>query len=464
MSAGVKRQSDWRWQKWLFSILLPLGLFFFFRDLPLKMAAYFFISLWAILAWLMETLPEAVVGLALPVLFLMAGVGTPQQIFSPWLGEVPWIILAGLVFGSAMMDSGLTKRIAFRMVLLMGPGYGNMMVGILLTGIILAPIVPSSIGKIAILSVLAISLCQAMGYEPKSREATGLMLAAFFAVRHPSYGFLTGVAYIPMAMELTGEVAGVRMYWGQYFLHNFLPWTLFAVLCIGLIRLVLRSNRPNPSLAEIHRQYEALGPVTMAERKLIVMSILLLILLATDFWHHIPVSQLFMASAVLLFFPGIDLMDGSRLKIVNFPILFFMTGAASIGVAANVSGAAKWAAGALAPMMQGSILEILLMVFGVGMAARFCIHTVSAIATFVPPLAMAAQAQGLNPFPVIYTFLFSMEHSLFPFQVTTFLYVYSFGFMSFRELLKVTVLKVLLAAVFLVAVAYPYWRYVLGII
>ena len=112
MSKGAKNQSDWRWQKWLVSILLPLGLFAYFRDLPLKMAAYFFISLWAILAWLMETLPEAVVGLALPVLFLLAGVGTPQQLFSPWLGEVPWIILAGLVFGTAMMDSGLTKRIA----------------------------------------------------------------------------------------------------------------------------------------------------------------------------------------------------------------------------------------------------------------------------------------------------------------------------------------------------------------
>lgn len=464
MSNSIKNRSDWRWQKWLVSILLPLGLFAYFRDLPVKMAAYFFISLWAILAWLMETLPEAVVGLALPVLFLMAGVGTPQQIFSPWLGEVPWIILAGLVFGSAMMDSGLTKRIAYRMVLLMGPGYGNMMVGILLTGIILAPIVPSSMGKIAILSVLAVSLCHAMGYEPKSREATGLMLAAFFAVRHPSYGFLTGVAYIPMAMELTGEVAGVRMYWGQYFLHNFLPWTLFAVLSIGLILLVLRSDRPKPSLAEIHRQYEALGPVTMVERKLIAISILLLTLLATDFWHHIPVSQLFMVSVVLLFFPGIELMDGARLKTVNFSILFFMTGAASIGVAANVSGAAKWASGALAPMMQGSIPQILLMIFGAGMLGRFFTHTVGAIATFTGPLAMAAQAQGLNPFPVIYTFLFSMEHPLFPFQVTTFLYVYSFGFMSFRELLKVTVLKVFLAAVFLVAVAYPYWRYLLGIL
>jgi hypothetical protein len=89
---------------------------------------------------------------------------------------------------------------------------------------------------------------------------------------------------------------------------------------------------------------------------------------------------------------------------------------------------------------------------------------VSAIATFVPPLSLAAQAHGLNPFPIIYTFLFSMEHPLFPFQVTTFLYVYSFGFMSFRELLKVTVLKVFLAAIFLLAVAYPYWRYILGII
>ena len=57
-----------------------------------------------------------------------------------------------------------------------------------------------------------------------------------------------------------------------------------------------------------------------------------------------------------------------------------------------------------------------------------------------------------------------MEHSLFPFQVTTFLYVYSFGFMSFRELLKVTALKVFLAVVFLVTVAYPYWRYVLGLL
>lgn len=457
------KMMDKRMWRWLVSLAIPIGLFLIFDGIPVKMAAYFFITLWAVLSWTLETLPESVVGLALPVLFLLAGVGTPQQIFSPWVGEVPWIILAGLVFGSAMMGTGLTKRIAYRMMLTVGSGYNRLMLGILITGMIIAPMVPSSMGKAAILSVLVISLCQAMGYEPRSREATALMLTALFSVRHPGYAYLTGVAYIPMAMELTGSVAGGRLYWAEYFLHNFLPWSLFALLSVGLIMVVLKSDRQPTSLKEIEAQYQEMGPMSRQEKKMVVISLLLLCLLTTDFLHRIPISFLFMLGAVLLFVPGVDLMEQRRLKEINFSILFFTSGAMAIGVAANVTGTAKWAATVLAPMMQGSPVEILLTVFGAGVVSRFCMHTTGAIAAFTVPLAMAAQSQGLNPYPVIYSFLFSMEQPVFPFQLTTFLYVFSFGYMSLRELLKVTVAKVFLAAIFLIVVAYPYWHYVLGL-
>lgn len=457
------RLIDGKWWRWLLTLAVPAGLFWYFNGIPIKMALYFFITLWAVLSWLLETLPEAVVGLALPVLFLMAGVGTPQQIFSPWVGEVPWIILAGLVFGSAMMETGLTKRIAYKMVLTMGSGYHRLMLGIFVTGMIIAPIVPSSMGKAAILAVLVVSLCQAMGYEPRSREATALMLTALFSIRYPGYGYLTGVAYIPMAMDLTASVAGFRLYWAEYLLHNLLPWSLFGLLSVGLIMLVLRSRRETIPLNAIADHYREMGPMSWQEKKMVVISVVLLAFLATDFLHKIPISLIFMLGAILLFVPGIELMDQKQLRGINFAILFFTTGSMSIGVAANVTGTAKWAATALAPMMQGSLNEILLLVFGAGVISRFCMHTTGAIAAFTVPLAMAAQSQGLNPYPVVYSFLFSMEQPVFPFQLTTFLYIFSFGYMSLRELLKVTVLKVFFAAVFLILFVQPYWRFVLDI-
>lgn len=453
-----------RFWKWVISLLLPFGLFFFVAGIPVKMALYFSIVLWAVLAWTLDTLPEAVVGLALPVFFLLAGLGSPQQIFSPWLGEVPWIILAGLVFGSAMMGTGLTKRIAYRIVLIFGSGYNRLMLGVLLTGMIIAPLVPSSIGKAAILTVLVVSLCQAMGYEPKSREATALMLTALFAIRHPGYSYLTGVAYIPMAMDFTAGVAGYRLYWAEYFLHNFPPWSLFALLSVGLIMVVLKSDRPKASLKEVEDRHRELGPVGLAEKRMIVVSIVLLVFLATDFLHRIPVSLLFMTGVILLFVPGIDLMNQKQFREINFSILFFTTGAMAIGVAARTTGTAQWAAAALAPLMQGSPVEIMLWIFMAGVLSRFSIHTTGAIAAFTVPLAMAAQNQGMNPYPFIYSFLFSMEHPVFPYQLTTFLYIFSFGYMSLRELLKVTVAKVFLAAIYLIVVAYPYWHFILGIL
>lgn len=192
-----------RWK--MVALTVPAGLFCYFDGIPIKMALYFFITLRAFLSWLLETLLEAVVGLALPVLFLLAGVGTPQQIFSPWVGEVP-----------------------------------------------------------------------------------------------------------------------------------------------------LRSRRETIPLTAIADHYREMGPMSWQEKKMVVISVVLLAFLATDFLHKIPISLLFMPGAILLFVPGIELMAPKQLRRINFAILFFTTGSMSIGVAANVTGTAKWAATALAPMMQGS--------------------------------------------------------------------------------------------------------------
>ena len=96
--------------KWALSLILPLGVYLLLpRDgsLSQPMMAFLAITLWAVCAWAMDTLNEIAVGILLPALYILfCGVGM-KVVYSPWLSEVPIIVIGGFILGKIIQDTGL---------------------------------------------------------------------------------------------------------------------------------------------------------------------------------------------------------------------------------------------------------------------------------------------------------------------------------------------------------------------
>ena len=83
----------------------------------------------------------------------------------------------------------------------------------------------------------------------------------------------------------------------------------------------------------------------------------------------------------LIFLPSVGLLEKEDFEKINLNIMFFIAGAISIGVVAGHIGFSKVLAGSLAPMLQGSPLKIMAIIWFFGVAVNFGSDTSAALAT-----------------------------------------------------------------------------------
>lgn len=114
------------------------------------MALFLSITTWAICIWAMDAMNEIAVGLILPVLYIVLCGVKQQVVYSPWLSEVPLIVIGGFALGKILQETGLGKRIGLTCVRCMGGSFTGTLIGITLAVSIVAPLVPAITGKAAI--------------------------------------------------------------------------------------------------------------------------------------------------------------------------------------------------------------------------------------------------------------------------------------------------------------------------
>ncbi|MBS3975375.1 MAG: anion permease [Syntrophomonadaceae bacterium] len=447
--------------KWLITLIVPFLAFLIPQSAGVTwaMQVFFAITIWAILAWLLETVSETAVAIMLPVFYIIAGLGNPKVAFNPWTTTIPWIVLGGVIFSSVIITTGLAKRIAYFTILKTGGSFKGLLLGITLAGLIIAPFIPSAMGKMAVLTPIAIGICQALNLSVKSRAATAVMLTAFFAVTNPAFSYQTGGAHIVLASGVLSKITQQTITWSQYAYHNFILWIIWTFLCLGLVILLLKPDKQIEAKDVIKQKYDELGSMASQEKTVLALMGILIIALLTNTYHKIDPAWIFLLLCGVCFIPGINLLNHEKLSKVNFGIVLFVAGAMSIGDVGSAVGASKWIANGLFPYLTGGgDLHTLAAVWGFGVFLNFILTPLAATASFTGPLVEMALKAGISPLPVVYTFLQGLDQYLFPYEYALLLYVYSFGYISMKYMIKVLAPRMLLSLIFIVLIAYPYWK------
>ncbi|MEG2171891.1 MAG: SLC13 family permease [Desulfovibrionaceae bacterium] len=449
--------------RWAVALVLPGGAAVWLHSLGLGVPLVLFtlITLWALCLWAMELLPDALVAVLIPILYIVTGVGKPAQILSPWTLSIGWLVLGGLMIGAFMMKTGLARRLALRSIQAVGGSFLRLLWGILLAGLIMAPFIPSVLGRSSILTVVCIGVCQALDLKKYSREASAVILAGFVAVAAPKLAFLTGGADIAMAMNLGAQVTGVQVTWLQYSLHNFLPALLYGILSMLCIIVMLRPKIEASVYPIINAQLASLGPMSRNEYKSMGLLCLLLLLLVSDSLHGVNVGWIMLLLPSLAFFPGIGLLDKQDFGKLNFTAVFFITGCMSIGAAAKASGMDKVLADSLLPLLSGSELYTVMATYVAGIGFNALLTPLAAYASLTTALTEIAIQLQVPPLLVLYTYNYGLDQYLFPYEYPVLLFFYATGYVSLNTVIKVMGLRMLVAAPFIAGIAYPYWKYCL---
>jgi DASS family divalent anion:Na+ symporter len=195
----------------------------------------------AALAWLLEPVPDFLVALLLVAAWGITA-GIPLALSFSGFVSPNWIIsMAALALAVAMVRSGLLLRIALRLIGIFPNTHNGNVLALLVSGVLITPLVPLGLARVAAVAPLAKELSQALGYPARSRATASLAFAGLLGYGMFSSVFLSGLAMNFFVYGLLPSAERARFDWVGWLVA---AAPAGAVLLIGSCIVVLAVLRP----------------------------------------------------------------------------------------------------------------------------------------------------------------------------------------------------------------------------
>ena len=221
----------------------------------------------AAIAWLTEPVPDFAVALALAAAWGATGLVTLAVAFSGFASSSWLLALGALALAAAMARTGLLFRIALLLLRAFPATATGQLFALLFGGVLITPLVPLSVARVAAIMPVASEIGQSLGYAPRSNGSARLAFAGLVGYWYFSSIFLTGLATNFFVVQLLSPADRARFSWTGW-LGAAAP---VGVLClVGAATALLLLFRPERAAARIQdatrRQQRILGPLSRGER------------------------------------------------------------------------------------------------------------------------------------------------------------------------------------------------------
>jgi sodium-dependent dicarboxylate transporter 2/3/5 len=326
----------------------------------------------ALVWWVFEVVPIGVTAIVIGVTQALLRIRPPKVAFGDFMDPSVWFIIGSLVIGIVFTRTGLTKRMAYRILLLVGERTSLIYLGCFVMTAAMTHIMAHTAVAAAVFPLLmAIHSLYEEGEKP-TRFGKGLFIGMAFVAGAGSIVTLLGSARAAVAIGFFKDMAGREISFFE------LTWYLFPVgwamvfLVWGFCLLVFPPERRTISgLRErVLHLHSRLGPVSSDE-------ILTLRILTLEDLEQVP-----------------------------WNIVLLFGGAMSIGLCLWQTGAASWLAVEWLALFKSAPWFVFVM--GVGLfvlAMTNVIMNVAAIAICLPVALVIARYLGVAPEVIFYTSL-----------------------------------------------------------
>ena len=409
--------------RWLGPLLAILWFVTAGAGMPHDARVVLALAIWMATWWMTEAVPLSVTAL-LPLVVLppFSGLGF-GTVASPYASSIVFLFMGGFMLGLALQHSGLHRRIALSVLVLVGSGQRQLVGGFMLVTALLSMWM-SNTATAMIVMPIGLSVIRAC-YDP--REGEGARPPGDFAA-----AIVLGIAY---AASIGGMGTPIctppNLIMSGYLRDHFgldismLEWMRIAVpvlllllpatwawLCFVSFRLS-GSSASNASRDVLRARLAELGPVTSAERRVGTIFALVAVcwvlrpqLVAWTGLKGLDDAVIALAGALVLFLVPSGrqrherLLDWHTAQYLPWDILLLFGGGLSLAAAISASGADA----PLTAMFSGFgavpvIAIILLLAVVIVFSGELTSNTAAATA-LMPVLAALCAARGLDVLPV----------------------------------------------------------------
>ncbi len=440
------------------TIILPLMIFLVPTNdtFTPAMRLFFVITLMAILAFATDSLPQSGVALALPVVYIIAGICPPDAAFKPWSTYIPWMCIGGLFLAYVLDKIGFLQRLAYRCILLTGASYNGIIWGLTLTGVILNLMIPAQ--AVIPMAALSYGICKAMDLKP-GKASAGITLAAAMASLLPLNWLYNSNLLIVIGFGQAGGGPS-SVGWFEVFQHNF-PMMLYSIIMAFMCTILFKPEEDIHGRDYFENALAKMGKMSVSEWKalIITLSLIVILMFGNKVFPGLEVAWAFLFVPLLFFVPGIDLASQKDVNGLNWGFIFFITACLAIGNAAGFLGLGKVISQLALPYLQGqSYYVFFLFVWFLFMLMNFLLTPLAMEAAFTSPLVSISQQLGIEPMSLYYIIMNGVDQVILPYEYALYLIFFSFGMVKTGHFAKIMGVKMVVNFILVFAVLIPYWN------
>jgi sodium-dependent dicarboxylate transporter 2/3/5 len=354
--------------------------------------------------WVFEVIPIGVTSLTIGVLQVLFFIRPAKDAFKDFMDPSVLFIFGSIVVGLVFTKTGLTRRIAYKMLAIVGEKTSMIYLGcFLLTSALTHIMAHTAVAATIYPLLVAIYAMYGEGDKP-TKFGKGLFIGMAYVAGAGSIVTLLGAARGAVALGFYNEVAGKTVGFFELSYYMFPIGWLMTFILWGFFMVVMKPEKKTiPGLREKAKKLnKEMGRVSKNEiiAAVIVGAAILVLGASAVMKSTIPgfvpphKTAVLLTSTILFFATG--LLDINDLEEIPWNIILLFAGAMSIGFCLWQTGAAEWMAVQWLTLFQEAHWFVFVMgiSFFVMMMTNF-IMNVAAIAISLPVALVIAPYLGV---------------------------------------------------------------------
>ncbi len=390
------------------------------------LAVALLMALW----WITEIIPLAVTSLLPFVLFPILGVMNGKAVASNYFNDIIFLFLGGFLFALAMQKWNLHKRIALKLLLMVGSSPARIMLGFMLATSFLSMWISNTATTMLMVPILMSIILKFEELNKSSNIrsfSTGLLLAVAYSA---SIGGISTLVGTPPNLSFARIFAiyfpdGPEVSFASWFFYAFPIVTVLLLITFGYLYLVFIKSQSvewtHIDTGDIEIEYKTLGPWVTEQRIIAVLFGLLAVLWFTRAdvnvgffelkgWSNIFENPKFLndgtvaitIAIVLFLIPSKNssskfIMDWKTAENIPWGIILLFGGGFALASGFKDSGLSQWFGDQLIWLKE---VHPFLIILSVSLLITFLTELTSNVATvetFLPVLAGLAMSIEINP-------------------------------------------------------------------